>query len=149
MAASSLVVSGVFRFTRNPIYLSLLLYLLAWAVYLSNLWTLLLVPMYVLYVNKFQIKPEERALPSLFEWNAGNSRTWKLTPSSDPMVADKTMGDGQSGAHSYSRIPGLAARPAMCPTVLPTTKPSIVSGSMKRTFRKATIMEPCPVDQST
>jgi protein-S-isoprenylcysteine O-methyltransferase Ste14 len=63
---SVLVTSGVFRFTRNPMYLSLLLYLLAWAVYLSSLWALLLVPAYVLYIHRFQIKPEERALSSLF-----------------------------------------------------------------------------------
>ncbi|WP_093102133.1 isoprenylcysteine carboxylmethyltransferase family protein [Variovorax sp. CF079] len=66
MATSSLVTNGAFRFTRNPMYLSLLLYLLAWAVYLSNVWTLLFVPVFVLYINEFQIKPEERALSSLF-----------------------------------------------------------------------------------
>jgi len=65
-ATSSLVTSGVFRFTRNPMYLSLLLYLLAWSVYLSNWFALLLVPVFVLYINKFQIKPEERALSELF-----------------------------------------------------------------------------------
>ncbi|CAN7329290.1 isoprenylcysteine carboxylmethyltransferase family protein [Variovorax sp. LjRoot290] len=66
MATSSLVTNAAFRFTRNPMYLSLLLYLLAWAVYLSNVWTLLFVPVFVLYINEFQIKPEERALSSLF-----------------------------------------------------------------------------------
>lgn len=66
MTTSSLVTGGAFRFTRNPMYLSLLLYLIAWAVYLSNVWALLLVPMFVLYINEFQIKPEERALSSLF-----------------------------------------------------------------------------------
>lgn len=65
-ATSSLVTKGIFRFTRNPMYLSLLLYLLAWAVYLSNWLALLLVPVFVLYINQFQIKPEERALSSLF-----------------------------------------------------------------------------------
>ena len=65
-ATSSLVTSGAFRFTRNPMYLSLLLYLFAWAAYLSNLLALLFVPMYVLYINEFQIKPEERVLSSLF-----------------------------------------------------------------------------------
>jgi len=65
-ATSVLVTSGAFRFTRNPMYLSLLLYLLAWAVYLSNLLALLFVPMFVLYINRFQIRPEERALSSLF-----------------------------------------------------------------------------------
>jgi protein-S-isoprenylcysteine O-methyltransferase Ste14 len=65
-ATSSLVTSGAFRFTRNPMYLSLLLYLLAWAVYLSNLLALVFLPLFVLYINQFQIKPEERALSTLF-----------------------------------------------------------------------------------
>jgi len=65
-ATSSLVTNGVFRFTRNPMYLSLVLYLVAWAVYLSNWLALLLVPVFVLYINQFQIKPEERALSALF-----------------------------------------------------------------------------------
>ena len=65
-ATSSLVTGGVFRFTRNPMYLSLLLYLLAWAAYLSNWLALLFVPAFVLYINELQIKPEERALSALF-----------------------------------------------------------------------------------
>jgi protein-S-isoprenylcysteine O-methyltransferase Ste14 len=65
-ATSSLVTGGVFRFTRNPMYLSLLLYLLAWAAYLSNWLALVLVPVFVLYINELQIKPEERALSALF-----------------------------------------------------------------------------------
>jgi protein-S-isoprenylcysteine O-methyltransferase Ste14 len=79
-ATSSLVTSGAFRFTRNPMYLSLLLYLLAWAVYLSNWLALLFVPVFVLYIDQFQIKPEERALSSLFgpEYAAykGRVRRW-------------------------------------------------------------------------
>ena len=66
LAASSLVTGGAFRFTRNPMYLSLLLYLLAWATYRSNVWALLFVPLFGLYINEFQIKSEERALSSLF-----------------------------------------------------------------------------------
>ena len=65
-ATSSLVTSGVFRFTRNPMYLSLLLYLLAWAAYLSNWLAFVFLPVFVLYINVFQIKPEERALSLLF-----------------------------------------------------------------------------------
>ena len=65
-ATASLVTGGVFRLTRNPMYLSLVLYLLAWAVYLSNWLALLLVPLFVLYMDRFQIKPEERALSALF-----------------------------------------------------------------------------------
>jgi protein-S-isoprenylcysteine O-methyltransferase Ste14 len=65
-SASALVRSGVFRFTRNPMYLGLLLALFAWAVFLSNPMTLLFLPVYVLYINRFQITPEERVLTSLF-----------------------------------------------------------------------------------
>ena len=65
-ATSSLVTNGVFRVTRNPMYLSLVLYLVAWAVYLSNWVSLLLVPVFVLYMNQFQIKPEERVLSALY-----------------------------------------------------------------------------------
>jgi protein-S-isoprenylcysteine O-methyltransferase Ste14 len=65
-ATSSLVVGGIFRFTRNPMYLSLVLYLLAWAVYLSSWLGFLFLPVFVLYINEFQIEPEERALSSLF-----------------------------------------------------------------------------------
>ncbi len=65
-AASALVRTGAFRFTRNPMYLGLLLCLVAWAVYLSNVLALLITPLFVLYMNRFQIAPEERALAALF-----------------------------------------------------------------------------------
>ena len=65
-AASSLVTSGVYRVTRNPMYLGLLVTLVAWAVFLSNLVALLAAPLFVLYINRFQINPEERVLSSLF-----------------------------------------------------------------------------------
>ena|SRR2546423_3118610 len=65
-ATSSLVTGGIFGITRNPMYLSLLLYLLAWAMYLSSWPVVLFLPVFVLYITEFQIKPEERALSSLF-----------------------------------------------------------------------------------
>jgi len=65
-SASALVSSGVYRFTRNPMYLGLSLALLAWAVFLSNPLALLFLPVYVLYINRFQIIPEELVLASLF-----------------------------------------------------------------------------------
>jgi protein-S-isoprenylcysteine O-methyltransferase Ste14 len=65
-AASSLVSNSVYRFTRNPMYLGLLLTLLAWAAFLSNPLAVLWGPVFVLYVNRFQITPEERVLSSLF-----------------------------------------------------------------------------------
>jgi protein-S-isoprenylcysteine O-methyltransferase Ste14 len=64
-ATASLVTSGPFRFTRNPMYLSLLLYQLGWAAYLSTALAFLFLPAFVLYMNQFQIKPEARAVLSL------------------------------------------------------------------------------------
>ena len=65
-ATSALVSTGVYRFTRNPMYLGLALYLLGWAVFLSNALAVLFVPLFVSYINRFQINPEERALRALF-----------------------------------------------------------------------------------
>jgi protein-S-isoprenylcysteine O-methyltransferase Ste14 len=65
-AASSLVSSGVYRITRNPMYVGLALLLFAWAVFLSSAWSLLGVLAFVLYIGRFQIVPEERALAQLF-----------------------------------------------------------------------------------
>ena len=64
--SSSLVSWGIYSITRNPMYLGLLLELTAWAVFLSNPLPFLFLPVYMLYINRFQIAPEERALTSLF-----------------------------------------------------------------------------------
>jgi protein-S-isoprenylcysteine O-methyltransferase Ste14 len=65
-STASLVVSGVYKFTRNPMYLGLLLVLAAWAILLSNLFAFLLLPIFVSYMNRFQIQSEERALRAKF-----------------------------------------------------------------------------------
>lgn len=62
----SLVCSGVYRLTRNPMYLGLVFILVAWAVYLASAWALLGLPAFVLYITRFQIRPEERALSARF-----------------------------------------------------------------------------------
>lgn len=64
--ASSLVSTGIYRVTRNPMYLGLLLVLVAWAIFLSSAWALLGAAGFVLYMNRFQIAPEERALSQRF-----------------------------------------------------------------------------------
>ena len=65
-STSSLVMSGIYRLTRNPMYLGFLLVLLAWAIFLSNALAFLFLPVFVFYMNRFQIEPEEKALHSLF-----------------------------------------------------------------------------------
>ena len=64
--ASALVRSGIYQYTRNPMYLGLLLVLLGWALFVSNVIAFVLLPTFVLYLNRFQIAPEERALASMF-----------------------------------------------------------------------------------
>ena len=63
---SSLVTSGIYRYTRNPMYLGMALALVGWAVFLGNALTLIFVAGFMLYMNRFQIAPEERVLASLF-----------------------------------------------------------------------------------
>lgn len=65
-AASALVATGIYRFTRNPMYLGLFLVLASWAVYLSNAVAFAGPLLFVLYINRFQIAPEERALAAKF-----------------------------------------------------------------------------------
>lgn len=64
--ASSLVTSGIYRFTRNPMYLGMLVALAGWAVFLANLLSAVALALFPLYITRFQIKPEERALLALF-----------------------------------------------------------------------------------
>ncbi|MBU2713257.1 isoprenylcysteine carboxylmethyltransferase family protein [Zooshikella sp. WH53] len=61
-----LVKTGVYQFTRNPMYLGLFFMLLGWGCYLANGYALVMSLVFVLYMNHFQIVPEERCLSALF-----------------------------------------------------------------------------------
>ncbi len=63
---TKLVTGGIYKFTRNPMYLALLLGLLAWGLWLGNAFNTLLAAGFVGYMNKFQIRPEEEALTTIF-----------------------------------------------------------------------------------
>ena len=65
-STTALVSSGVYRVTRNPMYVGLLFVLVSWAVFLSSPWTLLGPLAFCLYIGRFQIAPEERILSELF-----------------------------------------------------------------------------------
>jgi len=64
--ATNLVTSGVYRFSRNPMYVGFVFILLGWGIWLSSLWALLCVAGFIAYLTLFQIIPEERALTKLF-----------------------------------------------------------------------------------
>ena len=64
--SSSLVTSGIYKYTRNPMYLGFLLILAGWEAAIGGILSFLLLPGFVLYLNRFQIKPEERALVAIF-----------------------------------------------------------------------------------
>ncbi len=65
-SASTLVTDGIYRFTRNPMYLGFAGALTAWGLHLQAWWSLPLPLLFGLYITLFQIRPEERALRSRF-----------------------------------------------------------------------------------
>src|SRR5689334_10764687 len=64
--SAALVSTGVYSFTRNPMYLGMLLLLFGFAVSLSSVWSFAGPLCFALYITRFQIAPEERALERLF-----------------------------------------------------------------------------------
>lgn len=61
-----LVISGIYNYSRNPMYLGFLLVLMSATVQLESLSGMMVLPLFIAYMNKFQIKPEETALTRLF-----------------------------------------------------------------------------------
>ena len=64
--ASRLVTGGIYRVSRNPMYLGMACLLTAWTIWLGALWPWLGPVAFVLYITRFQIRPEERMLTTLF-----------------------------------------------------------------------------------
>jgi protein-S-isoprenylcysteine O-methyltransferase Ste14 len=64
--SSALVTRGVYRLTRNPMYVGMGLLLIAWATYLAALLPYIGPALFVIYITRFQIVPEERALRGIF-----------------------------------------------------------------------------------
>ena len=79
-ASSQLVTTGIYRYSRNPMYLGLLLALLGWAAWLASPFALALALGFVPYMNRFQIGPEERTLAlafgEAFERYRKDARRW-------------------------------------------------------------------------
>jgi protein-S-isoprenylcysteine O-methyltransferase Ste14 len=64
--STTLVVIGMYRWSRNPMYLGDVVILAAWALWLANAAPFVFLPLFVAYINRFQIAAEERALQSRF-----------------------------------------------------------------------------------
>ena len=64
--AETLVTQGIFRYSRNPMYVGLTLVLLAVALGLNNWVSIMLVALFPIYITRFQIVPEERVLSNKF-----------------------------------------------------------------------------------
>ena len=63
---SSLITSGIYNYTRNPMYLGLLLILISTALFIKNFISFLIIPLFVIFINKNQILPEEQILENIF-----------------------------------------------------------------------------------
>ena len=63
---STLVTDGVNRYSRNPMYLAMLLLILSAGLYWGTFLVLIAAPAFVLVINKMQIEPEEEALEAIF-----------------------------------------------------------------------------------
>jgi protein-S-isoprenylcysteine O-methyltransferase Ste14 len=65
-STSSLVTNGIYQYTRNPMYVGTVFFLTGWAIWLAQPAALLGTAAFVLYINRFQIAPEERVLEQKF-----------------------------------------------------------------------------------
>lgn len=63
---STVVNSGIYAYSRNPMYLALVLILFALALYFKNILCFAVIPLFVGYITQYQIKPEEKMLDKLF-----------------------------------------------------------------------------------
>ncbi|MGC1817054.1 MAG: isoprenylcysteine carboxylmethyltransferase family protein [Casimicrobiaceae bacterium] len=65
-SASAMVESGIYRVTRNPMYVGHVFILFGWAAFLWSWWALPGPFVFAAYIRRFQIAPEEKALSRLF-----------------------------------------------------------------------------------
>jgi protein-S-isoprenylcysteine O-methyltransferase Ste14 len=65
-SASHLVVDGIFKYSRNPMYVGLCAAILAFGIYLGAWLLFVLLPLFVISINYLQIVPEEIAMQKLF-----------------------------------------------------------------------------------
>jgi protein-S-isoprenylcysteine O-methyltransferase Ste14 len=66
-STTQLVTSGIYRFTRNPIYLGFLLMIIGLPLYLGLYWGIVMAPVYIFLMNHLVIQHEEVYLEKKFE----------------------------------------------------------------------------------
>ena len=65
-STSALVTSGIYQITRNPMYVGFAIILCAWAIFINSPWLMSLTVLFIIYIQRFQIQAEEKALKDLF-----------------------------------------------------------------------------------
>lgn len=87
--SSELVQSGIYAFTRNPMYVGFFLLLIGWGFVLADVLALLSSYGFVMYMNRFQIAPEERMLEKTFDTEyllyRSRVRRWLWKDSQQPL----------------------------------------------------------------
>jgi protein-S-isoprenylcysteine O-methyltransferase Ste14 len=66
LKAKHLVTNGIYSYSRNPMYLAILVVLIAWILALGNFFNVIILGFFIWYITEFQIKPEEDTLTKLF-----------------------------------------------------------------------------------
>lgn len=65
-SVSNIISSGIFRFTRNPIYLGFLLMVIGFPLNYGSLWGIIAAPFFVVTMNRLVIEKEEAYLEKKF-----------------------------------------------------------------------------------
>ena len=65
--ASVLVSNGVFSYSRNPMYLGMLIIIIGFSIIHNLIAIIVFMPLWIIYMINFQIIPEEEAMKILFK----------------------------------------------------------------------------------
>ena len=65
-SATKLITNGIYKYSRNPMYLGMSLVLAGISIMVNPIGGLAFISLFILYINQFQIEPEEKAMTKLF-----------------------------------------------------------------------------------